>query len=68
LQREKGKIMEPQTKEQASKYEEFDFWSFEAHERRLGEIIKRNYCRYESLEREGIFFQEGIIELERSKI
>jgi hypothetical protein len=62
LQREKGKIMEPQTKEQASKYEEFDFWSFEAHERRLGEIIKINYFKSKSLGREGIFVQEAIIE------
>jgi hypothetical protein len=58
--------MEPQTEEQASKDEEFDFWSFQAHERGVGETIKRNYCISESLEREGIFFQEEIIEPERS--
>jgi hypothetical protein len=44
LQRTKGKIMEPQTEECASKDEEFDFWSFQAHERGVGETIKSNYC------------------------
>jgi hypothetical protein len=47
--------MEPQTREHASKHEEFDFWIFEAHEHGVGEKTKINYCRYESLEREGIF-------------
>jgi hypothetical protein len=60
--------MEPQTKEQASKDEEFDFWSFQAHERGVGETIKSNYCRSESLEREGIFVQEAIIEPKKSQI
>ena len=48
--------------------EEFDFWSFQAHERGVGETIKRNYCRSESLERERIFVQEAIVEPERSQI
>jgi len=42
--------MEPNTKEHASKDEEFDFWSFQEHERVVGETIKSNYCRSESLE------------------
>jgi hypothetical protein len=68
LQRTKGKIIEPQTEEQASKDEEFDCWSFQAHERGVGEIIKSNYCRSESLERKWIFVQEVIIEPERYQI
>jgi len=57
--------MEPQTEEHASKDEEFDFWSFQAHERGVGETIKRNYCRYESMEGEGIVVHEQIIEPDR---
>jgi hypothetical protein len=68
LQRTKGKIMEPHTEEQASKNEEFDFWSFQAHERGVGEALKSNNCRSESLEREGIFVQKAIVEPERSQI
>jgi hypothetical protein len=49
LQRTKGKIMEPQTEEKESKDEEFDFWSFQAHEHGVGETIKINYYRSESL-------------------
>jgi hypothetical protein len=60
--------MEPQTKEQASKDEGFDIWIFQAHERGVGETIKNNYCRSESLEREGIFVQEAIVEREISQI
>jgi hypothetical protein len=60
--------MEPQTKEQASKGGEFDFWSFQAHERGVGETIKSNYCKSESLEREGIFVQEAIVDPEKSQI
>ena len=60
--------MEPQTKEQASKDEEFDFWSFQAHECGVGETIKRNHYRSKSMEREGIFVQEAIVEPERSQI
>jgi hypothetical protein len=60
--------MEPQTEEQASKDEEFDFWRFQAHEHGVGETTKSNYCRSESLERKGIFFQEEIVDLERSQI
>jgi hypothetical protein len=48
-----------------SKDEEFDFWRFQAHECGVGEIIKSNYCRSESLERKGIFVQEAIIKIER---
>ena len=33
--------MEPQTEEQASKDEEFDVWSFQAHERGVRETIKK---------------------------
>jgi len=54
--------MEAHTKEQVSKDEEFDFWSFQAHECGVGETIKINYYRSESLEREGIFVQETIVE------
>jgi hypothetical protein len=68
LQRTQGKIMEPQTEEKASKDKEFDFWSFQSHELGVGETIKINYCRSESLEREGMFVQEAIVELERSQI
>jgi hypothetical protein len=68
LQRTKGKIMEPRTKEQASKDEEFDFWTFQAHECGVGETIKRNYCISKSLEREGIFVQEAVVEPEKSQI
>ena len=68
LQRTTGKIMEPQTEEQASKDEEFDFWSFQAHECGVGETIKSNYCRSKSQEREGILVQEAIVEPERSQI
>ena len=60
--------MEPQIEEKASKDEEFDFWSFQAHERGVGEKIKNNYCRSESLERKGIFVQEAIVKPERSQI
>ena len=62
LQRTKGNIMEPRTEEKASKDEEFDFCSFQSHERGVRETIKGNYCRSESLEREGIFVQEAIVE------
>jgi hypothetical protein len=68
LQRTKGKFMEPPTEEKASKDEKFDFWSFQAHERGIGETIKRNYFRSKSLEREGIFVQEEIVEPKRSEI
>jgi hypothetical protein len=51
LQRTKGKSMEPQTEENASNDEEFDLWSFQAHEGGVGETTKRNYNRYESMER-----------------
>ena len=68
FQRTKGKIMEPQTEEHESKDEEFDFWSFQAHERGVGETIKSNYCKSKSLERGGIFVQEAIVEPERSQI
>jgi hypothetical protein len=54
--------------EQASKDEEFGFWSFQAHERGVGETIKSNCCRSESLERKGIFVQEAIVEPKRSHI
>ena len=60
--------MEPQIEEHVSKDEEFDFWSFLAHEPGVGETIKSNYCRSKSLKREGIFVQEAIIEPERSQI
>ena len=60
--------MEPQTKEKASKDEEFDFWSFQEHECGVGKTIKKKYYRYESLEREGIVFQEAIVDPERSRI
>jgi hypothetical protein len=49
--------MEPHTEEQALKDEEFDFWSFQAHEHGVGEIIKSNYCRSESMEIKWIFVQ-----------
>ena len=58
--------MEPQRKEQASKDEVFDFWSFQEHEHGIGETIKSNYCKSESLEKEGIFVQEAIVDPERS--
>ena len=60
--------MEPQTEEQASKDEEFDFWGFQAHERGIGETIKRNYYISKSLEREEICVQEVIVEPEISQI
>jgi hypothetical protein len=44
------------------------FGASKTHERGVGETIKSNYCRFESLEREGIFVQEAIIEPERSQI
>jgi hypothetical protein len=55
LQTTKGKIMEPQIEEHVSKDEEFDSWSFQAQEHGVGETIKNNYCRFESLERKEIF-------------
>jgi hypothetical protein len=60
--------MEPQIEEKVSKDKDFDFWSFQAHEHGVGEIIKRNYCISKYLEREGIFVQESIIEPEISQI
>jgi hypothetical protein len=41
LQRIKGKIMELQIEEHASNDEEFNFWSFQAHEHGVGETIKK---------------------------